>query len=145
MIYFDAAYIAKCYLNEPGAEKVIDLASKSDGLCSCEFGRLEFVSVLKRHKREGHLSARQAMIVLHRLQEDEQIGVWLWLPVASGLIRSVCERIMKLPKGIPIRAGDALHLECARENGLTQVYTNDRHMLACAPYFGLKGMNILEE
>ncbi len=144
MIYFDAAYIAKCYLNEPDAEKVISLASKSDGLCSCEFGRLEFVSVLKRHRREGHLTGRQAMNVLHRLDLDEQTGVWLWLPVASGLIRSVCERITKLPKRIPIRAGDALHLECARENGMKEIYTNDPHMLACASFFGLKGINILD-
>src|SRR3989304_3910286 len=121
-MYFDTAYIAKCYLNEQGAEEVIHLASRSDGLCSCEFGRLEFVSVLKRHEREGHLTARQTRIVLRRLQEDELNGVWFWIPVTSGLIRAVCERIMKLPKGIPIRAGDALHLECARENGLKEVF-----------------------
>lgn len=144
MIYFDAAYIAKCYLNEPGAEKVINLASASDGLCSCEVGRLEFVSVLKRHRREGHLTARQAMNVFHRLQEDEEMGVWLWLPVASLLLRSICDRVSRLPKAVPIRAGDALHLGCARENGLTEIYTNDHHMLDCAPFFGLKGVNILD-
>jgi hypothetical protein len=32
MIYFDAAYIAKCYLNEPGADRVRAVAYGTDGL-----------------------------------------------------------------------------------------------------------------
>ena len=31
MIYFDAAYIAKCYLNEPGADRVREVAYGADG------------------------------------------------------------------------------------------------------------------
>lgn len=56
MIYFDAAYIAKCYLNEPGAERVRAAAS---------------------------------------------------------------------------------------EHGYREIYTNDRHMLASARYFGLAGIDVL--
>ena len=41
MIYFDAAYIAKCYLNEPGADRVREVAYGADGLASCELARLE--------------------------------------------------------------------------------------------------------
>ena len=54
MIYFDAAYIAKCYLNEPGADRVREVAYGADGLASCELARLEFASILKRHVRERH-------------------------------------------------------------------------------------------
>ena len=32
MIYFDAAYIAKCYLNEPGADRVRQVAYGAAGL-----------------------------------------------------------------------------------------------------------------
>ena len=46
MIYFDAAYIAKCYLNEPGADRVRAVAHDAEGLASCELARLEFVSTL---------------------------------------------------------------------------------------------------
>jgi len=42
VIYFDAAYIAKCYLNEPGADRVREVAYGAEGLASCEFARLEF-------------------------------------------------------------------------------------------------------
>ena len=34
MIYFDAAHIAKCYLNEPGADRVREVAYGADGLAS---------------------------------------------------------------------------------------------------------------
>ena len=53
MIYFDAAYVAKCYLNEPGADRVREVAYGADGLASCELARLEFASILKRHVRES--------------------------------------------------------------------------------------------
>jgi hypothetical protein len=46
VIYFDAAYIAKCYLNEPGADRVREEAYAADGLASCELARLEFASIL---------------------------------------------------------------------------------------------------
>ena len=58
MIYFDAAYIAKCYLNEPGADRVREVTYGADGLASCELARLEFASILKRHVRERHVTRR---------------------------------------------------------------------------------------
>ncbi|MDA2923423.1 type II toxin-antitoxin system VapC family toxin [Acidobacteria bacterium AH-259-L09] len=143
MIYFDAAYISKCYLHEPGTEKVIALAGKSDGLCSSHYGRLEFFSVLHRHLREGHLSRRQIAKVLNNFQQDERDDVWYWLPVTSPLVEQICSRVRTLPKTAFLRAGDALDLGTASENGFREVYTNDRHMLACTKYFDLIGKNVL--
>ena len=145
MIYFDAAYIAKCYLNEPGTDKVIALAERSDGLCSCEFGRLEFFSVLHRHLRQGHLARRHISRVVKNFELDEKEGVWHWLPVTSGLLRDICARVGDLPKDVLLRAGDALHLGCASENGFKEIYTSDSYMLACAPHFDLAGINVLSE
>jgi len=39
VIYFDAAYVAKCYLNEPGADRVREVAYGAEGLASCELER----------------------------------------------------------------------------------------------------------
>lgn len=47
------------------------------------------------------------------------------------------------PINTDIRAADALHLACAAEHGFTEVYSNDRHFLAAAPLFGLRGVNVI--
>jgi predicted nucleic acid-binding protein len=70
VIYFDAAYIADCYLNEPGADLVREVAYGADGLASCELARLEFASILKRHLREHHVTRREMTAILKEFEDD---------------------------------------------------------------------------
>ncbi len=42
-----------------------------------------------------------------------------------------------------LRAADALRLACAADHGHHEVYSHDRHFLAAAPHFGLRGIDIL--
>ena len=145
MIYFDAAYIAKCYLNEPGAERVRDVAHGADGLASCELARLEFASILKRHVREGHITRREMTAILKEFGQDEIDGVWQWLGVTSALLEKARNYVLKLPRTVFVRSGDAVHLTCAEEHGFREVYTNDRHMLEAARHFDVIGVNVLDE
>lgn len=144
MIYFDAAYIAKCYLNEPGADRVRQLAYSADGLASCELGRLEFACIIKRHLREHNLTRREAATILKEFEDDEKNGVWHWFGMNAALVEQAREAVLRVSAHIFIRAGDALHLTCASEHGFPKVYTNDRHMLAAASYFRLTGINIMQ-
>jgi len=143
LVYFDAAYIAKCYLNEPNAHVVRQFAYAADRLTSCEIARVEFYSVVQRHLREGNINSQEAEAVLKDFEQDEEEGVWEWFPVTSPLIRLVCTNISSLPNTALLRSVDALHLGCAKEQGFSEVYTNDRHMLGCAQYFSLKGINLI--
>jgi predicted nucleic acid-binding protein len=143
-MYFDTAYIAKCYLNEPGGERVRQLAASAPGLASCEVARLEFACVLRRHVREGQLTRRQAREVWADFREDEEADVWRWLPADATLIGKTCDRVNRLGGSTFLRAADALHLGCAVEHGFTEVYTSDRHMLRTARFFGLAGVDVLE-
>ena len=145
MIYFDAAYIAKCYLNEPGADRVREVAYAADGLASCELARLEFVSILKRHFREHHLTRREMTAISKEFEEDEKNGVWHWLGVTSELLETARKAVLDLPSASFVRSGDALHLACAEEHGFQEVYTNDRHMLQAAKHFHVTGVNVLSE
>jgi predicted nucleic acid-binding protein len=143
VIYFDAAYIAKCYLNEPGAERVRGVAAQAEGLVSCEWGRLEFSSIIHRHLREGHVTPRETRAVLADFAEDEANGVWHWLPVTSALLQRAFTRVGSLPRDAYLRAGDVVHLTAASEHGHREIYTNDRHMLAGAVHFGLSGIDVI--
>ena len=109
MLYFDTAYIAKCYLNEPGAQRVRQFAYASTGLASCELARVEFHAVIQRHLREGNLTADEARDVIADFELDETDGVWQWLPVTSLLLNLVCDHIKSLPHNVFLRAADALH------------------------------------
>jgi predicted nucleic acid-binding protein len=44
-----------------------------------------------------------------------------------------------LPPDVPLRAGDAIHTATALETGETEIWTNDRHLLAAVAHFGLAG------
>jgi predicted nucleic acid-binding protein len=145
VIYFDAAYIAKCYLNEPGADRVRAVAYDADGLASCELGRLEFASILERHVREHHMTRREMKAILKDFEDDEAGGVWQWFGVTSGLLEKARKAVLDLPSTVFLRSCDALHLACAEEHGFQEVYTNDRHMLQAARHFHVNGVNVLSE
>lgn len=143
MLYFDTAYIAKCYLNESGADLVRGLAYSASGLSSCDLARVEFHAVIHRHLREGNLTAREAQEVLEDFALDEADGVWQWLPVTSQLLTLVCDQIKTLPQNVFLRTVDAIHLTCAKSHDFLEVYSNDRHLLAAAQHFNLIGRNIV--
>ena len=67
---------------------------------------------------------------------------WILIPVTETLLYQVEARIAKLPKNVFLRAGDALHLTTASEAGFTEIWSNDRHLLAAAPHFGLAGRSV---
>ena len=143
MLYFDTAYIAKCYLNEPGAGRVRQQAYSSADLASCELARVEFYAAVHRHLREGILTADEAREAIEDFILDEADGIWNWIPITSTLLDLACEQINLLPPNVYLRTVDAIHLTCASSNGFQTIYSNDRHLLAAAPHFGLTGINVI--
>jgi predicted nucleic acid-binding protein len=143
VIYLDSTYIIKCYLNEPGSREVLELVQGHDGQACALHGRVEFWSGVKRHVREGGLPPQRAQEVLLRFIRDESAGIWLFLPVDEALVRTACMRLAALPGEVSCRAADALHLASAADDGFTQIYSNDRHVLLAAPHFGLEGVNVI--
>jgi uncharacterized protein len=144
--YFDAAYIAKCYLNEPRADRVRAVAARAtEGLVSSELARVEFASILARHVREGHLTPMRAGRKQQQFAQDERDGVWAWIRVTPTLIDEARAMIGRLPASVPLRALDALHLVSAQAAGVHELYTNDRHLLQAAPFFDLQGIDVLAD
>ena len=143
MIYFDTAYILKCYVKEIGWEKVRALACEHDRIACSIYGRLELHAALHRKMREGELTKRQLDIVRRQLSVDESVRVWQWIPLSATTMSAVVETFAGLSGNVFLRTGDAVHLVSAREFGCAAVYSNDRHLLAAAPHAGMTGLDVI--
>lgn len=143
MIYLDTSYIIKCYIHEPGTPRVLKLVQTHPGRAACLHGRAEFWAAVHRHVREGNLSGTQTEKVWRLFEGDERRGLWRWLPLDETVVKRCCAVFEKLPARVFVRSSDALHLASAAENGFAEIYSNDRHLLASAQYFGLAGRNVI--
>lgn len=143
MIYWDTSYLAKLYLREPGTDEVLRTFAGQGGFVCGEHGRLELMTAFKRNQREGFLSAAGLKMLWEKHEQDLADGLIHYLPLPSALIQQACQTVSLLPPAVFIRAGDALHLACAADAGLREIYSHDRHLLAAAPHFGLKGRDVI--
>jgi predicted nucleic acid-binding protein len=140
--YFDSAYIAKCYLNEADGAEVRELARKASGLYSSSLGIAELACVFHRQVREGSIGPDLAAVLRNFFLEDLKNEVWALIPVTDRLLHRVEFLTRSLPVSSYIRAGDAIHLASALEYGFDEIWSNDRHLLAAATGFGLKGRSV---
>ncbi len=144
MTYFDTAYILKCYVEEPGWEQVRAFARGCERLACSVYGRLELHAALHRKLREGRVDEHALDVVLRQLSVDESVGLWEWLPLTAGVRAAVADVYGRLSPDVFLRTGDAVHLLSARELGLTEIYSNDRHLLAAAPHVGMTGLDVIQ-
>ena len=142
MIYLDAAYIAKFYIDEPDSDRVRNFLTNAPSVVSCVHAIAEVASVFHRKLREGTVPQSDFDAFCAQFDADCQAGLWTWLPLSHRLAHHARQRISRLPATTFIRAADALHLTCAAEEGFTAIHTNDRHMLAAAPDFGLQPLSL---
>jgi predicted nucleic acid-binding protein len=141
-VYFDTAYIAKFYFNEPDSLGVRQLVQTADAILSSLWALAEFHGVIHRRLREGSLSPNDAHELSSRFYQHVQEGLWRLIPVHDAMLRRTSALIVSAPPDLFIRTGDAVHLMTAREAGEREVWTNDRHMLASAAYFGVTGRSV---
>jgi predicted nucleic acid-binding protein len=142
MIYFDSAYLAKCYLPEPGHREVRAFAASAGTLQSIALAEVEVAAVFHRHMREGRLRAAEHRELLLQFEQDCADGIVSFIPVSPALLRSARSAYRDLPAALFVRSIDCLHLVAARETGFKEIYSNDRHLLAAAPHFNLRGIDL---
>jgi predicted nucleic acid-binding protein len=64
-------------------------------------------------------------------------------PLTDAILDRVEKVFTTAPTTTFLRAADALHLATAVEHGFTEIHSNDKHLLAAAPLFGLIGVNVI--
>lgn len=143
MIYLDSSYLVRLYIRQPGSDAVVAHLTGMRHFVCCLHGQLEVVSALKRQQREGGTDARGVRAALAELARDETARLLAWLPIEPALITFAREKMASLPPAVFLRAADALHLACATEAGCKEIYSHDRHLLAAAPHFGLRGIDVI--
>ncbi len=117
--------------------RVRQLVRKADAIYSWFWALAEFHAVLHRRVREGSCSRANATELAARFSGHIQDGLWHLIPVAESVVRRTSALVLAAPRDLFLRTADAVHLTTAQEAGEHEVWTNDRHMLAAAPYFGL--------
>jgi predicted nucleic acid-binding protein len=142
VIYFDTSYIVRLYWEDPGWQKVREIAA-TDHIACCIFGQAEALAAFHRKFREGAFNLDVLRVLLDQFGKECTMGAFSWLPFSNIVIGSLHKTYASLSKSVHLRAGDAVHLACASENGFKEIYSNDRQLLAAAGHFGLRGMNLI--
>ena len=142
MIYFDSSYLVRLYLADAGFAAVRELAN-SDSLVSAQHGHAEVVAAFHRKMREGAISKSVYEATLEQFLHDARAGACKWLPLSEAILERLGATFANLPARLFLRAGDAVHLSTAAEARVREVYSNDRNLLAAAPHFGVRGIDVI--
>jgi predicted nucleic acid-binding protein len=142
ILYFDSAYIAKCYLPEPRAEKVRALARSASGLYSSALSIAELACVFHRQLRDTAAPPEAIAVLRKQFRDDVRNEVWSLIPTTDRLLRRVDTLVRMLPPACLIRAGDAIHLAAAVDAGFDEIWTNDQRLLSAAEAVGVGGRQV---
>jgi predicted nucleic acid-binding protein len=141
-VYLDSAYLAKYYVNERDSVAVRALIRRANSLVTSAWALGEVTCAFHRHLREGSLSTTQCRELTRAFLKHVDDGVWTLIPVGEALLKRMSSLVSAAPAGVHLRAGDAVHLITARDIGEAEIWTNDRHLVAAAPHFGLVGRSV---
>jgi predicted nucleic acid-binding protein len=119
------------------------LAATLSAIACSYHGRAEFAAVGHRKVRENAADLAQAQSAFAQLRQDTTAGGIIWLSLDQKVYQRAETFFLNDPGSVFLRASDALHLASAAEHGFKEVYSNDRHFLAAAALFGMKGINVI--
>ncbi len=135
-VFFDTSAFVKRYIEEPGADKVIEICMKAEDLVLSVVCLPEMISTLNRLVREDKLSRsdyeKTRDLILKEI-EDVQI---------CYITPEVAARTIKCLENNPVRAMDALHIGCALAVEPDLFVSADHRQIEAARKEGLKAIEV---
>lgn len=144
-VYFDSALIAKFYLNEPGRDRIRQLARHHGVVRTSGIAVAEVAAAFHRKLREDSIARDTFEALQGQFRHDLGQDLWSLLGPTEDLLEQVQQLYESLEPTVYLRAMDALHLVTARAGGFSEIYSNDSHVLGAAAHVGLRGLNPLVE
>lgn len=141
--YYDTNYLLKLQIMEAGTAHVRSHAATVTAIYSAHHGRAEFASAAFRKVREGAATPADYKNLIAQFNADIAFGGIVLLPLTDAILNRVETVFTTAPSSTYLRAADAIHLATAAEHGFREIHSNDKHLLAAAPLFGLRGVNVI--
>lgn len=130
MFYFDASFIVPYFLPEVASSQVEGFLRRFEsGLTISQWTKTEFASAVGIKCRMGQISIKEADMALDRFQ-DIVASYFVVLQPQEHEFNLAAVFLKQWRLGL--RAGDALHLAIARNNGAQHVYSLDQCLLKAA-------------
>jgi len=142
-VYFDAALIAKFYVNEPGRDAVRALAREMGRVVTSGVAVAEVSAAFHRKLRERAVEHDVFEALMGQFEQDLEDGLWYLAGPSEDLFRQVHAFFATLDEAVFLRSLDALHLLTARSEGFARIYSNDRHLLGACAHADLEGIDPL--
>jgi predicted nucleic acid-binding protein len=140
-VYFDAALVAKFYVNEPGRDAVRVLARQMGRVVTSGVAVAEVSAAFHRKLREGAVDHDVFDALMGQFEQDLESGLWCLAGPSEDLFRQVHGFFAALDEAAFVRSLDALHLVTARSEGFARIYSNDRHLLGACVHASLEGID----
>ena len=140
-VYFDAALVAKFYVNEPGRESVRRLAAQAGVVVTSGMAVAEVSAAFHRKFREGAVAPAVFKALQGQFSNDVELGLWKLVGPTEDLLLQVQALFTRLDRSVFLRSLDAVHLVTARAERFTRIYSNDRHLLRACKSIGLEGID----
>lgn len=143
--YYDANYLLKLQISEFGSTQVRAHADTVLEIHTAIHSRAELASAAFRKVREGVATLADYHRLLAQFHSDLADSVIVLLPATDTVFDHIEAVFASAPSGTFLRAADAIQLATAAENGFSEIYSHDKHLLTAAPLFGLTGINVIPE
>jgi predicted nucleic acid-binding protein len=139
--YFDAALVAKFYVNEPGRDAVRRLARRAGTVVTSGVALAEVAAAFHRKLREGSIDRDVFDALQGQFEHDAAHGLWTLVGPTPAVLEQVRALFVRLDRSVFLRSLDAIHLMTAKTEHFDRLYSNDTHVLAACPRVHLTGID----